>query len=140
MGSTLLLNKVSRTNTVRLVIGDRFARGNRKKAYAAYISKQKTFELTANENLSLLKTIFTQMPEWQEKATDEQIEQSANASLFQLLFIFQYAENMDGDIITNYQRIFDSDCSALLIRTSYFTRILARHGKGIIFLCAFIYP
>ncbi len=31
-----LLNKVSKKNAVRLVIGDRFAKGNRKKAYAAY--------------------------------------------------------------------------------------------------------
>ncbi len=87
-------------------------------AYATYISKQNIFELSANENLRLLETIFTQMPEWQKKATDEQIEKSANASLFQLLFIFQYAEDMTGSITDIYQRIFDSDCRALLERSS----------------------
>jgi len=121
-----LLAKISKTSYVRLVIGDRLAKPGGKKAYEIHVPELSVFELNASENLGLLETIFTQMPEWRAKATPEQIEKAANASLFQLLFIFQYAEDMSGTIADIYQRIFASDCRALLERSTDFWKGMAK--------------
>lgn len=116
----VLLAKVNKTSHVRLVIGDRKAKLGTKKTYEAQVSSASIFELSASENISLLDTIFTKMPEWKSLANLKQIENAANATLFQLLFIFQHAEDRSGDITDIYKRIFISDCRELLARSTAF--------------------
>ena len=121
-----LLSKVVKNSHVRLVIGDRPAKQKVRKIYEGHISSQNIFELNASENIVLLETIFVKMPEWQDRASQEQIENAANATLFQLLFIFQYAEDMSGEIADIYKRIIASDCRTLLERHTAFWKGMAK--------------
>ena len=121
-----LLTKAGKTSHVRLVIGDRPARPGAKKAYESHISSATIFTLDAGENVALLDVIFRKMPAWKAKASEEQIKNAAHATLFQLLFIFQYAEALHGNIADVYKRIIESDCRALLRRSEAFWQGMAK--------------
>jgi hypothetical protein len=81
-----LLQKVKSKPNVRLLIGDRPASpGNYPK------NQNALFDLKHKENAHLLKYIITQIPEWEDKFSEEQQTQLLETGLFQLLFVYQYS-------------------------------------------------
>jgi hypothetical protein len=115
-----LIQKVKSKKNVRLLIGDRHS------SQSNY-PKSKTFELTTEENISLLPHIIRQVPEWKDKLSIEMLGPLMKTGLFQLLFVYQYVE---GTIIHPKSRnyfieIIESDYNRLSLDTNCFYRGLA---------------
>lgn len=111
-----LLHKVKEKANVRLLIGDRLST----KIYYPK-PKESIFDLESKENILLLPYIIDHIPEWKNKFAEEQKDQLLRIGLFQLLFIYQYAnalkvlpkaENYFTEIIqSDYKQLCNTDNS-----------------------------
>jgi len=82
-----LLQKIKRKPNVRLLIGDRPTK-------FPYYPKNDSniFDLKSEENAALLLYIINIVPDWKDKFTEHQSVQLYKLGLFQLLFVYQYAD------------------------------------------------
>jgi len=118
-----IIQKAKNKTNVRLLIGDR-------PLTDVYYPKPKDriYDLVSEENASLFEYILEQIPEWKDKFSEEQNLSLINSGLFQLLFVYQYADtskNLSG--ATNYfLEIVQSDFNQLYKRDNPFYKGLAQ--------------
>jgi len=118
-----LIQKTRKKTNVRLLIGDRMS-----SPHSYPKPKGAVYQLCAGENEDLMTHIIGLIPEWVDKFSGEQVNQLSKLGLFQMLFVYQYAESnqVTPKALNYFHELVQSDFKRLYQRESKFYKGLSK--------------